>query len=84
MNMANLLVGLVLGAVAGWLASRIMKSRTSLLWNIVIGVVGGALGSWVARALGIYTVGLASFAVSVAGACLLIFLLRVATGMGKD
>ncbi len=71
------IINIIVGGVAGWLASMIMKSKSSLLWNIIVGIVGGLLGGWVAGLLGIYTVGLANFAVSVAGACLLIWLLRL-------
>ncbi len=75
--MWGFIVSLVTGALAGWIASMIMKSRSSLLWNIVVGIIGGMLGNWLSHLLGIYTIGLANFAVSVAGACLLIFLLRL-------
>ncbi len=77
MNLQGLIVSLITGALAGWIANLIMKSGSGLLWNIVVGIVGGALGNWLAHLLGIYTIGLANFAVSVAGACLLIFLLRL-------
>ncbi len=73
----GIILSIVTGGIAGWLASMIMKSKSSLLWNIIVGIVGGTLGGWVAGLLGIHTVGLASFAVSVAGACLLIWLLRL-------
>ena len=72
----SFIMGIVVGGLAGWLASRIMKSGSSLLWNIIVGVVGGALGGWIADFAGIHASGQGSFAVSVAGACLLIFLLR--------
>jgi uncharacterized membrane protein YeaQ/YmgE (transglycosylase-associated protein family) len=37
---------LVIGALAGWLASLIMKTREGLLVDIVIGVVGALLGGF--------------------------------------
>ncbi len=70
--MWTLLVQLVVGAVIGWIASRIMKSEGGLIRNIFMGVVGSALGSWLASLLDISASGLGSFLVSVAGACLLI------------
>lgn len=71
------IVSIITGGLAGWIASRIMKSSSSLLWNILVGILGGTLGNWISHLLGIYTVGLASFAVTVVGACLLIYLLRL-------
>lgn len=42
----NLLLFIVLGGIAGWLASIIMKTndRQGILLNIVVGVVGAFLG----------------------------------------
>jgi uncharacterized membrane protein YeaQ/YmgE (transglycosylase-associated protein family) len=37
---------IVIGAIAGWLASLIMKTREGLLLDIVIGVVGALLGGF--------------------------------------
>lgn len=77
----NFLIQLVLGALAGWVASLIMKSRSSLLWNILVGAVGGLLGGWLAKAIGIGAQNrLGSFLVAVAGACVLIFLVRLIRG----
>lgn len=36
----------VIGALAGWIASRIMGTRESLLLDIVVGVVGALLGGF--------------------------------------
>ena len=39
---------LVVGAVAGFLASYVMKAREGLLMMIVLGIVGGLVGGYVA------------------------------------
>ncbi len=39
---------IVVGAIAGFLASRIMGSREGLLMMIVLGIVGGLLGGFIA------------------------------------
>jgi uncharacterized membrane protein YeaQ/YmgE (transglycosylase-associated protein family) len=45
--MEGLLVALVVGAVAGWLAGQIMKgSGFGLIGDIIIGIIGGFVGSW--------------------------------------
>lgn len=52
--MDGLLYSLLIGAVAGWLAGKIMKGGGfGLLLNIIIGVIGGLVGGWLFRTLGI-------------------------------
>jgi uncharacterized membrane protein YeaQ/YmgE (transglycosylase-associated protein family) len=70
---------LIVGGIVGWLASKVMKAdaQMGVLANIVIGIVGSSLGFWLAGVLGFAAYGLvAQLAVSVAGAALLIFLIR--------
>jgi len=48
MTLTGLIIFLLIGAVAGWLAGRIMKSGGfGLLGNIVVGVIGSEIGGWV-------------------------------------
>lgn len=43
----GLLYSLLIGAVAGWLAGKLMKGGGfGLLLNIVIGIIGGVVGNW--------------------------------------
>ena len=42
----NILSWLVVGAIAGFLAEKVMKSPMGLVGNIVLGVVGGLLAGW--------------------------------------
>ena len=43
----NLLIQLLIGAVAGWLGSEVFKGRSfGLLGNIILGIVGSVVGSW--------------------------------------
>ena len=37
---------IVVGLIAGWLASVVMKSKTSLIMDLVMGIIGGFLGGW--------------------------------------
>ena len=49
----NLILFLIIGGVAGWLAGLIMKGRGfGALANIGIGIVGSVLGGFVLRLLG--------------------------------
>jgi len=70
------LIWLISGALIGWLASLIMKSKSGLVRNIIVGIVGSALGGWLAGLIGLRGVGIGSLLISVGGACLLIWLAR--------
>lgn len=48
----GLLTWIIVGAIAGWLAGKVMKGRGfGLLGNIVIGVIGALVGGWLAGVL---------------------------------
>jgi uncharacterized membrane protein YeaQ/YmgE (transglycosylase-associated protein family) len=44
----NIVSWLVVGAIAGFLAEKVMKSPMGLVGNIVLGIVGGILAGWLA------------------------------------
>jgi len=70
----------IVGGVVGWLASIVMKSNAQmgLIANIIVGIVGSALGFWLAGQLGVAAGGgILRWIVAVAGAALLIFVLRL-------
>ena len=49
-----MLYSLIIGALAGWIASNIMNVSGGLLQNIVIGIIGSFVGSFVFNAIGFY------------------------------
>lgn len=53
------IVALIVGGIAGWLASIVMRRDASMgiLWNIVVGIVGALIGGAIAPALGFSTEG---------------------------
>jgi uncharacterized membrane protein YeaQ/YmgE (transglycosylase-associated protein family) len=54
MSVETLLIWLVIGAVAGWLAGLIVKGYgLGLLGNIVVGIIGSFIGGWLFGRLGI-------------------------------
>ena len=54
----NLILFLIIGGVAGWLAGLIMKGRGfGVLANIGIGIVGSFVGGFVFRLLGLVAQG---------------------------
>jgi uncharacterized membrane protein YeaQ/YmgE (transglycosylase-associated protein family) len=74
------IISLIIGGIVGWLASMVMGTNAQMGWiaNVLVGVIGSALGFWVAGLLGITAGGgFLGFGVALAGAALLIFILRV-------
>ncbi len=82
MSLETVLLWLVVGLIAGWLASAVVGGGFGLVGDIVVGVVGAFIGGFVFRALGVGTPfgGLAgTIFVAFVGAVLLLLLLRVVT-----
>ena len=53
MNIVNILLTLLFGAVAGWLAGFfVVKDKGGLIWNIIIGILGGFVGGWLLGLIG--------------------------------
>lgn len=73
----GLIVSLFVGAVAGWLAGKIMHTDGSLIRNIVLGIVGGMVGGVVLGLFGIWGDGIiGNIIVSAVGACIIIWLVN--------
>jgi uncharacterized membrane protein YeaQ/YmgE (transglycosylase-associated protein family) len=80
------IISLIIGGLVGWLASIVMKTNAQMgmIANVLVGIVGSMLGFWAAGMLGIApSGGILRFVVAVAGAALLIFVLR-ALGLFKN
>ena len=78
----NFLLWILFGAVAGWLASLIMKTNRSqgTLIDIVVGIIGAFLGGWLFETFGrsgVTGFNLYSLLVAVIGAVVLLFLVRL-------
>jgi uncharacterized membrane protein YeaQ/YmgE (transglycosylase-associated protein family) len=52
MTVETLLLWLVIGLIAGWLASAVVGGGYGLVGDIVVGVVGAFLGGYLFRATG--------------------------------
>ena len=76
---SDLIIFLVIGAVAGWLAGVIMKGGGyGLVGDIIVGVIGSLIGGWLFGLLGIAAGGLiGSIVAAVVGAIILIAILRL-------
>src|SRR3546814_20930955 len=44
----NFIIMLIVGGIAGWLASMLMRTngQQGIILNIVVGIIGGFLGGW--------------------------------------
>ena len=82
MDLYNILVAIIIGAVAGWLAGIIMNSKGSLLRNIVLGIVGGFVGSYlfsllhISFSLSVGPIDVATIIISAIGACIVLFIVN--------
>ena len=80
----NIISWIVVGGIAGWLASLIMKTDGSmgLVGNIIVGIVGALIGGFIMNLLGASGADesawdLWSFLVSLVGAVVLLFIIRL-------
>ena len=82
----SLLIILLVGAIAGWLAGQIVRGYGfGLLGNIAIGIVGALIGSWLLPQIGVYlgTGIVGSIVNATLGAIVLLLVLGLASGRGR-
>jgi uncharacterized membrane protein YeaQ/YmgE (transglycosylase-associated protein family) len=79
MDLTALILFLLIGLVAGWLASTLMKGRgLGLVGNLVVGVIGAFLGGFLFSVLGISAGGLVGLLITATvGAVVLLLLIRL-------
>ena len=79
MTTQSLILFLVIGLLAGWLAGNIMKGGGfGLVGDLVVGVIGAFLGGWIFSLLGVSTYGLLGMLITaLVGAVVLLFLIRL-------
>ncbi|WP_313918617.1 GlsB/YeaQ/YmgE family stress response membrane protein [Tahibacter sp.] len=77
MTVEALLIWLIVGAVAGWLAGQIVKGHGfGLAGNIVVGIVGAFLAGWLLPGLGLGLSGIVGSIIYAAlGAIILLLLI---------
>ena len=76
--MLGVIIWLLIGAIAGWLAGLIMKGGGfGILGNIVAGIVGAAIAGAILPRIGLYIGGgaLGDIINAVIGACILLFVI---------
>ena len=66
---------LIIGGLAGWLASQFMNKSQGLLMNIVVGIVGAYIGGFLGNAVGISASGfVGSIIIATIGAVILLWI----------
>lgn len=84
-DLGGFLGAIIIGGLAGWVASMIMKTDASMgiLANIIVGIVGAILANLLLPLLGISgSTGFSiySFIVALIGAMLLLFIVKMVRG----
>lgn len=79
MDPQGIVIWLVIGAVAGWLAGQIVKGGGyGLVGDIIVGIIGSVIGGWI---FGSYVVGapgiVGAIIGSTIGAVVLLFLIKM-------
>ena len=76
----SIILWIVVGIIAGWLAGKIMKGKGfGLIGDLIIGVIGAFLGGWLFGLLHI-SIGagiIGSLITAVVGALVLLFVVRL-------
>ncbi len=79
----GIIMTIILGGIAGFIAEKIMKADMGLLMNIIVGIVGAMALNFILSLLGIYTTGgswIIQSIVAIIGACILIAVYRAVAG----
>ena len=79
MSTEHLILFLVIGIVAGFLAGKIMKGKGfGLLGDLIVGVIGSFIGYWIFGLLGIASGGIiGALIAALVGALLLLYIARL-------
>lgn len=71
------IAAIIIGGLAGWIASSIMNTGTGIFMNIVLGIIGAAVASFIFSFLGVGFGGWVGYLIAgVIGACILVWLAR--------
>lgn len=76
----NILIWIISGIIAGWLAGLIVRGRGfGCIGDLVVGLLGGVLGGWLFSTLGIFPGGgwIGEIIVAAIGGIILVVVLRL-------
>jgi uncharacterized membrane protein YeaQ/YmgE (transglycosylase-associated protein family) len=82
----SLIVWLVIGLLAGWIAGTLFRGRGfGCIADVILGLIGAVLGGWIFTKLGIGGGGfLYSLAAATVGAVVLVAIARLFSGHGHE
>jgi len=80
----NIILWLILGGIAGWLASLVVRGTgLGIIGDIVVGIIGGFIGGFIVSLFGgagVTGFNIWSLIVAVIGAVVLLLIVRLFTG----
>jgi len=82
----DIIIWVIVGALAGWVASMIMKTDASMgaLANIVVGIIGAFIGGWVVSLFGYNVaegqINIPSILTAILGAVILLAIIKAVRG----
>jgi uncharacterized membrane protein YeaQ/YmgE (transglycosylase-associated protein family) len=73
---------IIIGAIAGWIAEKIMHAEHGLLTNIILGILGAVVLNWILLMIFDSTLGgwIGQLIIAAIGACILIAAYRAFKG----
>ena len=77
------LAWIIVGALAGWLAGKVMKSGGGVLTDIIVGIIGSFIGGFIAFILGFggtMEITIGSVLISFVGAAVLLLAIHTLNG----
>ncbi len=83
----SIIIWIILGLVAGWLASAILGRHGSIVSDILFGILGAIVGGFVSSAVFGWAVtgfNISSIIISVVGAIIVIAIYRALTGSSAN
>ena len=79
MDAQGIIVWLIIGAIAGWLAGTLLRGGGfGLIGDIIVGIIGAVLGGWLAGVLGLHLASgvISAIITATVGAIILILIVR--------
>ena len=86
MQLGGIIVWIIIGAIAGFLASKVLSGKgMGLIWDIVVGILGAFVGGWLAGLAHIAVTNIfVQVVVAFVGAVLLLIIFRAVAGRGRQ
>ena len=85
MSLTNIVIWIVVGGIAGFLASKVLSGKgMGLIWDVVVGIVGAFVGGWLAGLAHISVTNIFMLVVvAFVGAVILLVIFRAVSGRGR-